>query len=157
MKIRLAVVGIVVAACSAGGARTAAPPSPSPTTAAATAAPSLGPADLTIQATDGGITGDAPRFTPDKIEIKSGGILRLDDVGVTEHNFTIDTTGKIPTATGDRKDAVLISVNLVNSSAEGTINLPPGTYRFYCSIDFGNGAGHTSLQGTGMVGTLVVH
>jgi plastocyanin len=156
MKIRsLVLVAFAVAACSGGGVPSAGPVavSPSPSTAAA----ALGPADLTIEATDGGITGAPPKFMPDAIEIKSGGVLRLDDTGTTEHNLTIDTTGLIPTSGAARKDAVLVSVDLVNKSAEATINLPPGTYRFYCSIDFGTGAGHTAVNGTGMVGTLVVH
>jgi plastocyanin len=156
MKIRaLVLVAFAVAACSGGGVPSASPVavSPSPSTAAA----ALGPADLTIEATDGGITGAPPKFMPDAIENKSGGVLRLDDTGTTEHNLTIDTTGLIPTSGAARKDAVLVSVDLVNKSAEATINLPPGTYRFYCSIDFGTGAGHTAVNGTGMVGTLVVH
>ncbi|HEX8024693.1 MAG TPA: redoxin domain-containing protein [Candidatus Limnocylindrales bacterium] len=145
---------LALSACSAGGAGT---PATSSGATAVAAAPSLGPADLTLQATDGGITGAPAAFMPTKIEIKSGGVLRLDDTGTTEHNLTIDTSGKVPTSAATRKDAVLIAVDLVNQSAEGTINLPPGTYQFYCSIDFGTGAGHTALNGTGMVGTLVVH
>jgi len=126
--------------------------------ATATAAPaSLGPAAVTIQATDGGITGSSPQFAPVDISIKSGDVLRVTDTGTSEHNLTIDVTGLIPTSSASRSDRVLIAVDLLNRSAQAPINLPPGTYRFYCSIDFGNGAGHTSLQGTGMVGTLTVH
>jgi hypothetical protein len=55
-----------------------------------------------------------------------------------------------------RSDKLVIAVNLVDTAAQATINLAPGTYTFYCSIDFGSGAGHTSLSGTGMVGTLTV-
>lgn len=147
--------GLLLVACSAGGG---ASPTAAPTQVpSATPAASLAPADLTVQAADGGITGDPPKFLPEKVEIKSGGVLRLDDTGTTQHNLTIDTSGQIPTSLASRADAVVISVDLVNTSAEGTINLPPGTYRFYCSIDFGTLAGHASLQGTGMVGTLVVH
>lgn len=145
---------ILLAGCSAGAgqAGTAAPtPSPSP---AATA--SLAPADLTVQAVDGGSGGALGAFAPDKVEIKSGGVLRLDDAGQFEHNLTIDTSGQIPSSVAARSDNIVIAVDLVNRSAEATINLPPGTYRFYCTIDFGVG-GHTSLNGTGMVGTLVVH
>jgi Plastocyanin len=146
---------LVLAACSAASGPA---PTASPAAAATpTLSPSLAPADQTIFANDGGITGAPPKFLPEKVEIKSGGVLRLDDTGTSEHNLTIDTSGLIPTSGASRKDAILISVDLVNTSAEGTINLPPGTYRFYCSIDFASGAGHTSLQGTGMVGTLVVH
>jgi plastocyanin len=156
MKIRpVVLMAFAVAACSGGGAPTATPAIAS-TSPSAAAAASLGPADVTIEATDGGMTGAPPKFMPEAIEIKSGGVLRLDDTGTTEHNLTIDTSGAIPTSGTSRKDAILISVDLANKSAEGTIDLPPGTYRFYCSIDFGTGAGHTSLNGTGMVGTLTV-
>lgn len=148
---------IALAACSAGGGPAAPTSAPATATPAPSVGASLAPADVTIEATDGGITGAPPKFMPATIEIKSGGVLRVDDTGTSEHNLTIDTSGAIPTSGASRKDAVLISVNLVDTSAEGTINLPAGTYRFYCSIDFGTLAGHTSVQGTGMVGTLVVH
>ena len=153
----MAVVALVGCTSAAGPAVTVAPtvtPTVRPTP---TARPSLGPADVTIDASDGGMTGELPTFIPDAIEIKSGGVLRVDDTGTSEHNLTIDVTGLIPTSGAARSDKVLIPVDLLNKSAEAVINLPPGTYRFYCSIDFGTGAGHTSLQGTGMVGTLVVH
>jgi len=149
----LAVAAVAGCASAAGSTTTpAATASPAPIAAA-----SLAPADVTIEATDGGITGGPPVFMPTSIEIKSGGVLRVDDTGTTQHNLTIDTTGGIPSSGAARSDKVLIAVDLLNRSAEATINLPPGTYKFYCSIDFGTGAGHTSLQGTGMVGTLVVH
>jgi plastocyanin len=144
----------LLAAC--GGSR-GADPAASLAAATPSAAPaSLAPAALTIQATDGGITGGPPQFVPTSISIKSGDILRVTDTGTSEHNLTIDATGLIPTSGAARQDSILISVNLLSTSAQAPINLPPGTYRFYCSIDFGNGAGHTSLQGTGMVGTLTV-
>jgi len=37
---------------------------------------------------------------------------------------------------------------------QAPINLPPGTYQFYCSISLGNGAGHAV---NGMVGTITIH
>ena len=155
----IAMVSLVGCTSAAGPAATVAPTvAPAPTGAPKpTARPSLGPADVTIQANDGGMTGELPTFIPDAIEIKSGGVLRVDDTGTSEHNLTIDVTGLIPTSGAARSDKVLIPVDLLNKSAEAVINLPPGTYRFYCSIDFGTTAGHTSLQGTGMVGTLIVH
>jgi len=145
-------------ACGGSAGATATGSSTAATAAPATAsAPPLGPADVTVQAADGGMTGAPPKFLPATIEIKSGGVLRLDDTGTTEHNLTIDTTGLIPTSKASRSDRLLIAVDLVNTAAEAKIDLPPGVYRFYCSIDFGIGAGHTSLKGTGMVGTLTVH
>ena len=141
-------------ACGGSAAATATGSSTAATAAPATAsAPPLGPADVTVQAADG----EQPFFLPATIDIKSGGVLRLDDIGTSQHNLTIDTTGLIPTSKASRSDRLLIAVDLVNTSAEAKIDLPPGVYRFYCSIDFGIGAGHTSLQGTGMVGTLTVH
>jgi plastocyanin len=149
----VALVSLVGCTSAAGPAATVAPTVTPTVTPAPTARPSLGPADVTIDASDG----DLPVFIPDAIEIKSGGVLRVDDTGTSEHNLTIDVTGLIPTSRTARSDKVLIPVDLLNRSAEATINLPPGTYRFYCSIDFGTGVGHTTLQGTGMVGTLIVH
>ena len=141
-------------ACGGSVGATATGSSTAATAAPATAsAPPLGPADVTIKAADG----DLPFFLPATIEIKSGGVLRLDDIGTSQHNLTIDTTGLIPTSKASRSDRLLIAVDLVNTAAEAKIDLPPGVYRFYCSIDFGIGAGHTSLKGTGMVGTLTVH
>ena len=141
-------------ACGGSAGATATGSSTAATAAPATAsAPPLGPADVTVQAADG----DLPFFLPATIDIKSGGVLRLDDIGTSQHNLTIDTTGLIPTSKASRSDRLLIAVDLVNTSAEAKIDLPPGVYRFYCSIDFGIGAGHTSLKGTGMVGTLTVH
>ena len=145
----------ILAAC--GGSGAVASTGPSRAASVSAEPPSLGPAAATTQATDGGITGAPPKFMPATIDIKSGEVVQLDDTGTTEHNLTIDTSGQIPTSTASRSDSVVIAVDLVNTSAQATINLPPGTYRFYCSIDFGTGAAHTSLQGTGMVGTLIVH
>ena len=152
----IATLAVVASLAGCGGSAQTTSPSPSQTAAASAAPPSLGPAAVTIQATDGGITGAPPKFMPASITIKSGAILQVDDTGTTEHNLTIDTSGKIPTSAASRSDKVLIAVDLVDKSAQAAINLPPGTYTFYCSIDFGTGAGHTSLNGTGMVGTLTV-
>ena len=142
--------GSVGATATGSPTAATAPPSTAP---APSPAPPLGPADVTVQAADG----EQPFFLPATIDIKSGGVLRLDNIGTSEHNLTIDTTGLIPTSKASRSDRLLIAVDLVNTSAEAKIDLPPGVYRFYCSIDFGIGAGHTSLKGTGMVGTLTVH
>jgi plastocyanin len=153
-RLSLALVGTVLLAACGGSPGT---PAASAAATASAAPASLGPAALTIQATDGGITGAPPQFVPMNFSIKSGDVLRLTDTGTSEHNLTIDTTGLIPTSGASRSDRILIAVNLLTLSAQAPIDLPPGTYRFYCSIDFGTGAGHTSLQGTGMVGTLTVH
>jgi len=147
------IVAAMLAGCAGSGQATAAGPSATP---AVTPPPSLGPAAVTIQATDGGDSDSPPMLMPASISIKSGAVLELDDTGSTEHNLTIDASGHVPTSTASRSDKVVIAVDLVDTVAQAPINLPPGTYTFYCSIDFGNGAGHTSLKGTGMVGTLTV-
>ena len=152
----LVILAVAASLAACGGSAQATTAAPSQTATVSAAPPSLGPAAATIQASDGGITGAPPKFMPASISIKSGAILQVDDTGTTEHNLTIDTSGKIPTSAASRSDKVLIAVNLVDKSAQAAINLPPGTYSFYCSIDFGTGAGHTALNGTGMVGTLTV-
>jgi plastocyanin len=94
---------------------------------------------------------------PTTIDVKTGDIVRVVDVGGTEHNLTIDASGKVPSSVAAKSDQLVINVDLLNRAAQAAIDLPPGTYTFYCSIDFGSGAGHTALNGTGMVGTLTVH
>lgn len=142
-----------VAGCSSPGATTA-NLSPTPV------APSLAPAAVTIEAAGSGSTDESLgplRFEPASIEINFGDIVQLVGVSDVLHNLTIDASGAIPTSVASRSDRLVISVDLVNTSSQAAIDLPPGTYRFYCSIDFGSGGGHTSLSGTGMVGTIVVH
>ena len=143
---------LAVAGCgSAGG--------PTGSAIGGSAAPSLGPAAVTVQAAGGGSTNQSLgrlRFEPASIEIKSGEILRLVNASDVEHNLTIDASGAIPNSVASKSDRLVISVDLVNTTSQAVIDLPPGTYRFYCSIDFGAGAAHTSVEGTGMVGTIVV-
>ncbi len=62
--------------------------------------------------------------------------VTLTNSGVTPHNFTIDN----PSVVSDDVQA--------GQSTALTLNLPAGTYEFYCSIP-----GHREL---GMVGTLTV-
>lgn len=147
------VVAVAVAAALAGctGSAQQAAPAPSPTVA-----PSLVPAAITIEAT--GDQDEAIRFEPSSFEINSGDIVRLVDVSDTLHDFTIDASGKVPlnpdsTILGSPSDLVKIEVDLVNTTAQAAIDLPPGTYAFYCSVDLGNGAGHAN---NGMVGTITV-
>jgi plastocyanin len=144
----LAVVALAfVAACSSTSAPTVSPS----TTATASAAPSFGPANVTIEA-----HGEDPTsfFSPKQVDVKAGDVLRLVDVGDTEHDFTIDVGGAVPTKPSGQHIALQIHVDLLNKTNQAAINLPPGTYRFYCSINLGNGSGHAV---NGMVGTITVH
>lgn len=145
-------VGVAIAGCT--GSAQSAGPAPSPTAAAV---PSLAPAAVTIEA----LGGDEPplAFSPSAFEIDSGDIVRLVDVGVTLHDLTIDASGKVPLKTdgtilGSPSDRVKIEVDLVNTTAQAAIDLPPGTYEFHCSVHLGDGAGHAN---NGMVGTITVH
>jgi len=142
-------LSIALAACS-GSTAASAPPSAVPS-AAPTAAPSFGPAAVTVEA-----HGETPTsfFSPKQIDIKAGESLRVVDVGDTEHDFTIDVGGKVPTTKADQHIALQIPVDLVNTTNQAPINLPPGTYMFYCSVSLGNGAGHAL---NGMVGTITIH
>jgi plastocyanin len=139
-------LAIMVVAVLAGCAGTA-PPKASPT---------FGPAAMTIKA---GTAGDDSstallRFSPATVDINAGDTLQVVDAGDTLHDFTIDVGGAIPRNPAQQHIAVRISVDLVNKTNQAAINLPPGTYRFYCSIDLGSGAGHAN---NGMVGTITVH
>ena len=120
-------------------------------TATPTASPTLAPAAVSIDAH--GETGGVS-FSPKTIDIKSGDIVRLVDVGDTLHDFTIDVGGTVPAKPADQNIAVQISVDLLNKTNQAAINLPPGTYKFYCSVGLGTGAGHAA---NGMTGTITVH
>jgi plastocyanin len=124
--------------------------------AAPSAQPSLAPAAVTIKAgaPGDGDTASLLRFSPSTFEIKSGDVVQIVDNGDTLHDLTIDTSGAVPATLGDQNVAVRIAVDLANKTNQAAISLPPGTYKFYCSIDLGNGAGHAT---NGMVGTLTVH
>jgi plastocyanin len=140
------------AAAALAGCSTAAPSNATPSaTPVSTAVPSFGPAAVTIEA-----HGETPTsfFTPKQVVITAGDVLRLVDVGDTEHDFTIDVGGAVPTKPSDQHIAFQIHVDLLNRTNQAAINLPPGTYQFYCSISLGNVAGHAV---NGMVGTITVH
>lgn len=143
----LAAAMLATAACSSASAPTVLPSA----TVSATAAASFGPAAVTIEA-----YGEDPSsfFSPKEVDVKAGDVLEVDDVGDTEHDFTIDVGGVVPTRPADQHIALQIHVDLVNRTNQAPINLPPGTYKFYCSIGLGNGSGHAV---NGMVGTITVH
>src|SRR6185369_4449627 len=137
--IRIAfILAMILAGCS-GAAAPAAQPSPPP---AAISIKAGAPGD--------GDTAALLRFSPSKFEIQSGDVVQVVDNGDTLHDLTIDASGAVPAKPGDQHVAVRISVDLANKTNGSAINLPPGTYQFYCSIDLGNGAGHAT---NGMVGT----
>ncbi len=148
---RLAVVLVSVAAgCSAatGPRRPSASPGAAP---AATLAASLPPAAATIEA-----YGEDPQsyFAPAKVDVTAGDVLRVVDAGDTLHDFTVDVGGTVPTTRQEQHIAFQIKVDLVTRTAQSAITLPPGTYRFYCSVGLGDGSGHAI---NGMVGTITVH
>lgn len=119
-------------------------------TASATTATSFPPAAVTIDAHG---EDETPAFTPATIDISSGDIVRIVDVGDTLHDFTIDVDGKVPTKPEEQHIALQIKVDLLNTTNQAPVDLPAGTYQFYCSVSLGNGAGHAI---NGMVGTITV-
>ena len=142
---RIIVIGLVAIALMTGCSGQQAGPTP-----AATAEPTLAPAAVTVEAH--GETGGTT-FSPATIEIASGAIVRVVDVGDTNHDLTIDVGGKVPTKPADQHFAVQIKVDLAKTTNQAAITLPPGTYSFYCSVALGSGAGHAV---NGMVGTITV-
>jgi plastocyanin len=93
----------------------------------------------------------APRFVPDTVAAPSGTVVFfLTSVPVSgtfgpHHEMALGTRIGTPLA---RSDAVQ-----PGRSATFTVEaVPPGTYRFWCSIDTGHGPHHT----LGMVGMLTV-
>jgi len=151
VTVRKLILCAAAAAAFAGCSTAAAPKATPSATPVSTAVPSFGPAAVTIEA-----HGENPTsfFTPKQVVINAGDVLRVVDVGDTEHDFTIDTGGAVPTKPSDQHIAVQIHVDLLNTTNQAAINLPPGTYQFYCSINLGNGSCHAA---NGMVGTLTVH
>jgi plastocyanin len=102
---------------------------PSATTPSATTAPSTSGSTLQQGA------GDQLVFNPTTLTVKHGTTITVSNVTAsTPHTFTI--TGKGIDITNDG-----------GKSQQVTINLPPGTYPFFCRF-------HVSL---GMKGTLVVN
>jgi plastocyanin len=95
-----------------------------------------------------------PKFSPAKIEVKAGDIVRLVDAGRVLHDLTIDVGGTVPSTPADQHVAVQIPVDLLNKTNQAAINLPPGTYKFYCSIDLGTPSSHAA---DGMIGTITIH
>lgn len=82
---------------------------------------------------------DTYRFSPDTITIAQGAVLQLVNKGDVEHNLTIDGQN------------IVIDTG-VGQTAQATIDLPPGTYTFQCTI-FEASSTHGKL---GMKGTLTV-
>jgi plastocyanin len=76
-------------------------------------------------------------FDPDSVSFPSGTTVRLDNQGAIEHDFTVE----------GHEDDVLIYAD-AGTQSEGTVDLPPGDYDFYCSIP-----GHRE---SGMEGQLTV-
>lgn len=122
-------------------------------TVAPTIAASPAPAAVAVEAQGGELGESLPKFAPSKIEVKAGDIVRLVDVGSVLHDLTIDVGGTVPTS-ADQHVAVQIPIDLLNKTNQAAINLPPGTYKFYCSIDLGTPSSHTA---DGMIGIITIH
>ena len=129
-------LSVVASACSSGATAssggTTQPPSPPPSpTATQTADSGGGTGGATtakVQAGAGGFV-----FSPTAFSIAQGGVVTVKNVGTLTHTFTIQ---------GHGIDEVLAP----GQSAKVTIDLPPGTYPFVCTIH----------QSQGMTGTLTV-
>jgi plastocyanin len=127
-------LSVVASACSSGstpsssGTTQPPPASPTATQTAGSGGGTSGPTTAKVQAGAGGFV-----FSPSTFTIAQGGVVTVKNVGTLTHTFTIQGHG----------------VNEVMSpgqSAKVTINLPPGTYPFICTI-------HVSQ---GMRGTITV-
>lgn len=78
-------------------------------------------------------------FEPEQLSAQPGDVVvALNNSGALEHDFVVEEAGDTEVARAT-----------AGETAEGTINLEPGTYTFYCSI-----AGHRE---SGMEGTLEVN
>lgn len=135
-----------LAACGSSSNSTSTSSTPATSTGASTGATSTG------TATGGGGGGGATikvaadpsgalAFTTDKLTTKAGNdTVDFDNQSPLAHNVTIeDSNGNDVGATD----------TITGSSTSTTVDLKPGTYTFYCSVD--------SHEAAGMKGTLTVN
>jgi plastocyanin len=87
----------------------------------------------------GAVTVVASEFTfdPDELSFPSGTTVRVDNQGVIEHDLVVE---------GHEEETEIYAA--AGQSEEGTIDLPSGSYTFYCSIP-----GH---RASGMEGSLTI-
>jgi len=130
----MALASLALAACGGGDNET--------TTAATTGA-------TTTQAGGGGgaastlnVEADQTQlaYTQDKLSTKAGAVtIDFKNPSSTPHNVTIEGSGDEDIGATD---------TITDSSTSTTVNLKPGTYTFYCSVD--------AHKEAGMEGTLTV-
>jgi len=137
------VVVLVATACGKSGTTTAPSPGGGPvTTPAGPSGGGTGPTGSSGASGSSGATGTSAltvtqnnfQFAPTKVTVASGSTITVQNQnGTTPHTFTI-------------KSSPIDVVNDHGQSSDVTIDLPPGTYTFFCRF-------HVSL---GMKGTLTV-
>ena len=137
----LALVGsLSLAACGGGdnsSSTTAATPPTNTTPAGGGGGGGGGGASSTLN-----VEADATQlaYTQDSLSTKSGSVtVDFKNPSSTPHNVTIEDSNDNDIGATD---------TIASSSASTTVNLKPGTYTFYCSVD-----GH---EAAGMKGTLTV-
>lgn len=119
-RLLLGGVLVVTALLGACGGDTATPPAPPP-------------------GVDEVVTGtDAFRFEPDQLEVAPGDRVGLVCEGSLPHNIVVET---------EAEDVVVVECGGLEA-AEGTVDVEPGSYTFFCDIP-----GH---RAAGMVGTVTV-
>ena len=80
-------------------------------------------------------------YVPSRVSVRQGATIYLDNQDQGEHDFSVEGT-QIRIYTGAFESAV------------GVIDLPPGTYRFFSSVTYGDGV--TDQTANGLEGTLTV-
>ncbi len=127
----------LAAACGGSSSTTASPAAPSgPATGVTGSTGSTGATGATggTGAAAVNVTQNNFVFDPSKVTVKSGSTISVQNLnGTTPHTFTI-------------KNSNIDVVNDHGQTSQVKIDLPPGTYTFFCRF-------HVSL---GMKGTLVV-
>jgi len=138
VMVAAAVVTLLASACSSSNSPSSGSSSAGPTSSAGTTGTSSGGGTTTSGGSGATSTDTISEvnytFNPSKPLVKSGSAITIKNTTTdTPHNFTV---------TGQNIDVTLQP----GKSAKVKIDLPPGTYPFFCSF-------HQSL---GMTGTLTV-
>jgi len=114
---------------------TAATPTTNATPAAGGGGGGGGSSTLNVEADSSALA-----YTQDSLSTKAGSVtVDFKNPSTTPHNVTIEDSNDNDIGATD---------TIASSSASTTVNLKPGTYTFYCSVD-----GH---EAAGMKGTLTV-
>jgi len=114
---------------------TAATPTTNATPAAGGGGGGGGSSTLNVEADSSALA-----YTQDSLSTKAGSVtVDFKNPSTTPHNVTIEDSNENDVGATD---------TISNDTASTTVNLKPGTYKFYCSVD-----GH---EAAGMEGTLTV-